>query len=106
MMKLINKQQPITAYEILIKLESLKEITTIVRHHHERYDGKGYPDFLMGDDITLASRIISVVVSFDAMTNKRPYRDALTEKAALMELIDCKYTQFDPEIVEAFLRIV
>ena len=100
------KQHPITAYETLIKLESLKEIATIVRHHHERYDGKGYPDFLIGDDIPLASRIISVVDSFDAMTNKRPYRDAMTKKAALKELIDCKYTQFDSKIVEAFLRIV
>lgn len=100
------KQHPITAYETLIKLESLKEISLIVRHHHERFDGKGYPDCLIGDDIPLASRIISVVDSFDAMTNKRPYRDALTKETAIMELINCKNTQFDSEIVEAFLRIV
>jgi putative nucleotidyltransferase with HDIG domain len=100
------KQHPITAYETLIKLESLKEIALIVRHHHERYDGRGYPDFLIGDDIPLSSRIISVVDSFDAMTNKRPYRDALTKEVAIMELIDGKNTQFDSKIVDAFLRIV
>ena len=77
----------------------------IVRHHHERWDGKGYPDGLVGDEVPLLARIIAVADSYDAMTSNRPYRPAREDKIAMEELVRCSGTQFDKEIVEAFRNI-
>ena len=74
-----------------------------MRSSHERIDGRGYPDGLREDDIPLASRIIFVCDSFDAMTTDRPYREAMDEEAALTELTRCASTQFDPVVVDAFV---
>lgn len=81
-------------------------VTTTVRHHHERYDGKGYPDGLGGDDIALAARIIAVVDAFDAMTCERPYRAARDRDDAIAELRSEAGSQFDPNLVEVFCELV
>lgn len=83
-----------------------EEILKIVRHHHERYDGKGYPDGLSGQQIPLGARILSVADTYDAMTSDRPYRKALTPRTAFVELERQINTQFDPGIVEAFLAVM
>jgi putative two-component system response regulator len=77
-----------------------------IRHHHERWDGKGYPDGLNGNDISLAARIIAVADAFDAMTTDRPYRGAVSRKEAIGEIVRCAGTQFDPVVVEAFVKVV
>lgn len=86
-------------------LTGFNEIVQAVYYHHERYDGHGYPDGLRGSDIPLAARIITLADAYDAMTTDRPYRQALTKEAAIREIIQCIETQFDPEIVSAFLDI-
>ena len=81
------------------------EVLKYIRHHHERYDGAGYPDGLKGNIIPLGARIIAVAEAFDAMTRSRPYRNALSPKLALAELHRCADTQFDPQVVAVFVRI-
>ena len=76
----------------------------IIRHHHERYDGKGYPDGLIADGIPFGARILAVADAFDAMTSDWAYRKALDEEDALKELIKCKGSQFDPLVVDTFYR--
>jgi HD-GYP domain-containing protein (c-di-GMP phosphodiesterase class II) len=75
-------------------------------HHHERWDGNGYPDGLAGEQIPLGARIIFVADSFDAMTSNRLYREPLGRENALLEVERCQGTQFDPEVVQAFLVAV
>ena len=77
----------------------------IVRHHHERFDGKGYPDGLAGQDIPLEARILAVADAFDAMTHERAYRKAMSKEDALAELERGAGTQFDPTVVDAFLAL-
>jgi len=86
-------------------LEPLKvtAIKRIVRHHHERYDGKGYPDHLKGEEIPLGARIVAVAESFHNMVSHLRYRSARTCEEALAELCRCSGTQFDPKVVMAFL---
>jgi putative nucleotidyltransferase with HDIG domain len=81
-----------------------KEVVAAVRHHHERYDGRGYPDGLIGEDIPLEARIIMMSDSIDAMLSDRPYRAALTIAQVKSELIRCRGTQFDPLLVETVLK--
>lgn len=81
-------------------------VRAAVEHHHERWDGKGYPAGLAGGAIPLAARIVAVADSFAAMLSPRPHRPALGFEAAAAEVRRCSGTQFDPEIVDAFLRIV
>lgn len=80
-------------------------VRDVVGCHHERWDGRGYPNGLGGWAIPLAARVLAVVDAFDAMTHERPYRDALPTKWALAELQRCAGKQFDPTIVEAFLQL-
>jgi putative two-component system response regulator len=89
--------------EIVLKpiLED-EEVLKYIRHHHERYDGAGYPDGLKGNIIPLGARIISVAEAFDAMTRSRPYRKALSAEMALAELQRCADSQFDPQVVAIF----
>lgn len=84
----------------------LKEAAFIVEEHHERYDGKGYPKGLSGDEISLKASIVSVVDAFDAMTTDRVYKKALSTEDAVRELIDGKGTQFNPVVVDAFLEVL
>ena len=89
---------------ILAEAPALAEAAKIVRASHERHDGTGYPDGLAANEIPLAARIISVCDSYDAMTSDRPYRTAMSEELALSELHNCSGTQFDPKVVNAFVR--
>lgn len=83
-----------------------KFITTVIRHHHERFDGSGYPDGLKGTEIPIGARIIAVADTFDAMTSSRPYHQARTVDMAIEELKRNAGTQFDPEIVNVFLPVI
>jgi HD-GYP domain-containing protein (c-di-GMP phosphodiesterase class II) len=85
---------------------SLAGIGEYVLSHHENYDGTGYPQGLIGYDIPLISRIIAVVDSFEAMTNKRPYRTAKTEEEAVEELLMLSGKKYDPNIVIAFVNSI
>ncbi|HNW47608.1 MAG TPA: HD domain-containing phosphohydrolase, partial [Thermotogota bacterium] len=81
-------------------------IATYTLHHHEWWDGTGYPHGLKGTEIPLLSRVISIADAYDAMTHDRPYRKAMSEKAAIAELERCSGTQFDPELVPIFISVV
>src|SRR3954451_20994659 len=91
---------------IVEHVPGLAEIAPAVLHHHERWDGRGYPHGLRGDSIPLEARIIAVADSFSAMTADRPYRRRMTLDDACAELERCAGTQFDPDVVEAFVREV
>ncbi|MDD2717452.1 MAG: HD domain-containing protein [Candidatus Wallbacteria bacterium] len=97
------KKHPVIGFEILKSIDFLKDVTLLVRHHHERFDGKGYPDGLVGEAIPLGARIIAVADTFDAMTSDRPYRKGLPVEIALKEIRNCSGSQFDPRVVEAFV---
>ncbi|MCL6574061.1 MAG: HD-GYP domain-containing protein [Bacillus sp. (in: Bacteria)] len=104
----IIKQHPLIGYETIKHVTFLKkdEILDMVLHHHERYDGKGYPHRLKGEEIPLASRILAIADSFDAMTSKRNYRNALDLEAVMVEITSNKGTQFDPIIVDIFISML
>jgi response regulator RpfG family c-di-GMP phosphodiesterase len=74
--------------------------------HHENWDGTGYPYGLSGTAIPLSGRIVAVIDSYDAMTNDRPYRDRMTHREAVMEVVRCKGGQFDPAVVDGFLAVI
>jgi response regulator RpfG family c-di-GMP phosphodiesterase len=97
------QQHPVLAERILCPIDELTEVIKIVRHHHERYDGSGYPDGLSGSGIPLGARILSVADAYDALTSKRPYRDALSHEDAIAVFEESAGSQFDPVIVRAFL---
>jgi putative nucleotidyltransferase with HDIG domain len=82
-----------------------EEVTSMIRHHHERFSGGGYPDGISGDEISIGARIMAVADAYDAMTSDRPYRKAMTPEKALEQLSANSGTQFDPEIVEAFMKV-
>ncbi|PKL50182.1 MAG: hypothetical protein CVV42_04120 [Candidatus Riflebacteria bacterium HGW-Riflebacteria-2] len=100
----IIKKHPAIGAKILRPVDFLADKIPGVLHHHEYYDGRGYPDHLVGEDIPLAGRIICVADAFDAMTTNRPYRKGLTVKTAIGELKKFSGKQFDPICVEAFLK--
>ncbi|MCL6454464.1 MAG: diguanylate cyclase [Alicyclobacillus sp.] len=87
-------------------IPSLGPCLPIIRHHHERYDGTGYPDGLKGDDIPLEARILTIADSFDAMTTSRPYQRKRSMEEAFIELRRCAGSQFDPNLVEPFIEVV
>jgi len=90
---------------ILTPIVEDEEILKAVRHHHERYDGRGYPDGLSDEQIPLGARILAVADTYDALTSERPYREAMSTETAFAEIERGKGTQFDPEVTNAFLRI-
>ena len=100
------KEHPTIGAHILGNAKVFQDIIPIVKYHHERYDGNGYPSKLKGDDIPYLARIVSVVDTFDAMTSNRSYRSALPLNVVIEEIERCKGTQFDPLIADAFLSIV
>ena len=102
----IIKGHSVMGEEIIQPVGFLKEGLPLIRHHHERYDGRGYPDGLKEKAIPLMARILAVADSFDAMTSDRPYRKALSPEESIKELKKESGTQFDPEIVKAFTTLL
>ncbi len=100
------KSHPLNTIQLLRQIKFPWNIESIVRHHHEHYDGKGYPDGLKGRYIPLGSRIISIADSYVAMTTERAYRKALTAAEARQEIMKSAGSQFDPEVVEAFFSVL
>jgi len=98
------KKHPMVGVEILGHISQLKDIIPGMRYHHERTDGKGYPNGLKGNNIPLIARIISVADTYDAMTTTRPYHNALSNSKAVAELKRCAGTQFDKSVVYAFIK--
>jgi diguanylate cyclase (GGDEF)-like protein/excisionase family DNA binding protein len=101
----LMRQHPALSAEIIKPLFPA-DLVAAVRHHHERYDGAGYPDGLSGEEIPELARALCVVDSYDAMSLQRPYRDARTYEECLAELRRCRGTQFDPGMTDAFLRVL
>lgn len=99
------KRHPEIGVKILKNIDYLHEILPIILHHHENFASNGYPDGISGDNIPLESRIIAVTDSYDAMTSDRPYRKAISHEQALLEIIECKGKQFDPNVVQAFITL-
>jgi len=97
------REHPAKGAHILEGVEEFKEYALVARHHHERWDGKGYPDGLKGKEIPSGARILAVADAYDAMTSDRPYRKAVAPVEAVKELLKCKGTQFDGEAVDAFI---
>lgn len=100
----IMKSHPVRSAQIMEKISALHNLIPGIRHHHERYDGLGYPDGLQGNEIPLYARIILIADTFDAMTSTRPYRLALDKEVAIAELRHCSGSQFDTPLVDAFIR--
>lgn len=100
------KSHPVESVAIIEKIDGFDDVIPIVKHHHERFDGSGYPDNLAGTEIPRLARMLSVVDSFDAMTNKRPYQKTKSLEEGLNELIRCKDTQFDGEYVDQFVAMM
>ncbi|MHB1012514.1 MAG: HD-GYP domain-containing protein, partial [Desulfobacteria bacterium] len=90
--------------EIVKPMKFFEKEREIIRHHHEHFNGSGYPDSASGQEISLIARILAVADSYDAMTSNRPYRQARTHEFAIGELKRCAGTQFDPEVVRVFLE--
>ena len=99
----VMKKHPEMGYEILKHIEDLRAVTLGMRHHHEKFDGSGYPMGLKGEEIPLISRIIAVADTFDAITSTRPYRKGHTGDFAIDEIREWSGRQFDPKVVKAFL---
>ncbi len=97
------KEHPLKGAAILEPIEEFRRIISIIRHHHERWDGKGYPDGLSGEEIPLGSRILHVADAFEAMTAGRPYKKGLTLDKAMEELERLAGIQFDPRVVKALV---
>lgn len=97
-------RHPEIGYYVLCEHPKLSSIAKYVLYHHERYDGLGYPTGLKREEIPLLSRIITVVDSYDAMTNQRPYKETLDEEMAIFELLSNKEKQFDPIVIDIFVE--
>jgi HD-GYP domain-containing protein (c-di-GMP phosphodiesterase class II) len=100
----VMQTHPELGYEILSRVEGLKDVIGGMRYHHERWDGKGYPLGLKGEEIPLVARIIAIADTYDAMVSTRPYRKGMDPKFAYQEILRYRGTQFDPEVVDAFVE--
>ncbi len=100
------QRHPMLGFKMTCKIDYLRSASIIIRQHHERWDGKGYPDGLQGEEISLGARIVAIADSFDAMTSSRPYRRALDYHRAINELLTNRGTQFDPELVDLFVALL
>jgi putative nucleotidyltransferase with HDIG domain len=99
------KQHPVRGAELVCTNNGMRDLVPLIRHHHERYDGNGYPDGLGGHEIPLEARILCVADSVQAMESDRPYREALRRHEIISEIKDNSGTQFDPLVVDAFLKV-
>ena len=102
--QVIMRTHPIKSAELAGTVTQLRDVVPLIRHHHENWDGTGYPDGLKGDAIPLGSRIIMFADTIDAMTTDRPYRAALDATSVRKELLRFRGTQFDPQICDVLLR--
>ncbi len=98
----VIRQHPKIAAQVLERLLYPKDCVNFVYHHHEWFNGEGYPTRRSGEEIPLGARVIAVADAYDAMTSNRPYRKAISSKRAEHELLDCSGSQFDPDVVKAF----
>lgn len=101
----LMKQHVKIGFNIANRSKELINIATLILHHHEHWDGKGYPEGLSGGQIPLECRVLGVIDAYDAMTNARPYHKGITKKEAIYEIKKCSGAQFDPKIVESFIKI-
>ena len=101
----VMRRHPVTGAQIVAPFEHLAGASVVIRHHHERRDGSGYPDGLTGDSIPLGARIVSVADVFDALTSERPYRAARPRRAALEHLVSEAGTTLDGDVVAAALEV-
>ncbi len=102
----IVKKHPVQGAEILRGIKHFENVALMVRHHHERMDGTGYPDGLRGEQIPIGARIVYVADAFDAMTEERPYRPSMSIEDAILELRKNAGTQFDPSVVDVWIRVL
>ena len=100
------KKHPEIGQEMISKVRFLSPIASMIHYHQERWDGKGYPAGLKGEEIPLGARIVSAINAYRAMVSDRPYRPALAKGEAIRELRQGAGTQFDPKVVEAFIHIL
>ena len=100
--RLIMQQHPVTGWEIVRDIDFLGAARDVIRHHHERWDGTGYPDGLSGEAIPLSARIFAVADTLDALTTNRPYRQASTIAQARVIILQAAGTHFDPDVIEVF----
>ena len=102
----VIKSHPDLGVRILANVDFLSKIIPGIKHHHERYDGHGYPTGLKGEEIPLSARIICVADTYDAMTSDRPYRKAMDTRTGLEEISRCRNSQFDPSLADAFVQMM
>jgi putative nucleotidyltransferase with HDIG domain len=101
----VMRRHTVIGHQMIGRIKFLRGAADIVLHHHERWDGGGYPQGVSGEEIPLGARIFSIIDTFDAMTSKRPYKEALSSATTRAEILRCAGTQFDPKLVQEFLRI-
>jgi putative nucleotidyltransferase with HDIG domain len=101
----IIKSHPVVGAEAVKNVEGIKDCICVIRSHHERWDGKGYPDQLMGEQIPLLARVSAIADAFDAMTSSRSYREAMPVEEAYRRIVEGQGSQFDPMLVEEFKKI-
>lgn len=101
----IIKSHPVVGAEAVKNVEGISDSIHVIRYHHERWDGKGYPEQLKGEEIPLLARVSTIADAFDAMTSSRSYREAMPIEEAYKRIIEGKGTQFDPSLVENFKNI-
>ena len=99
------KKHVLTGVKILEEIKQLRSVIRIVNFHHEKYDGKGYPYGVIGDEIPIEAQIIAIADAYDGMTSDRAYRKGLSHEKAIEEIKKAAGTQFSPKVVEAFLKI-
>ena len=99
------RRHPVTGYEILRKVDDFKEIAVLVRHHHERWDGRGYPDGLAGDEIPISAQIVSIADVYDALVSKRVYKAAYPPDTAVQMILHGDCGQFNPLLLECLVEI-
>ena len=102
---IVMKSHPANSEKLIASIKKLHEVSPGVKHHHERWDGRGYPDRLEGENIPLSARIIAIADTYDAMTSTRSYRKALSHDIAISEIANCAGAQFDPQLAQKFVEI-